>query len=62
VISRAALKAKLTDRLAYLAIPKEESDSWKSYYSPTVSRGNKIKIISERLIALSKPKPCIDDM
>ncbi|XP_008182140.1 testicular haploid expressed gene protein-like [Acyrthosiphon pisum] len=61
-ISRAALKAKLTDRLEYLAIPKQESDSWKSYYLPTVSRGNKIKTISDRLITLSNPKPCIDDM
>lgn len=62
MISRAALKAKLTDRLEYLAIPKKENDCWKSYYAPITSRGNKIKIISDRLIALSQPKPCIDDM
>lgn len=62
MISRAALKAKLTDRLEYLAIPKKENDSWESYYSPTMSRGKKIKIISDRLIALSRPRPFIDDM
>jgi len=62
VISRAALKAKLTDRLEYLAIPKTENDSWMSYYSPPMPPGNKIKIITDRLIELSRPRPFIDDM
>jgi len=62
VISRAALKAKLTNRLEYLAIPKIENDSWKSYYSPTKPAGKKIKKISDRLVTLSRPRPFIDDM
>ncbi|XP_025205197.1 testicular haploid expressed gene protein-like [Melanaphis sacchari] len=65
VISPAALKAKLTDRLEYLALPKKENVYWESYYSSTVKPEkykNKNKIISGRLIELSQPKPFIDDI
>ncbi|XP_026814716.1 testicular haploid expressed gene protein-like [Rhopalosiphum maidis] len=65
VISPAALKAKITDRLEYLSWPKIENEYWESYYFPTTSSRNykkKIKIISDRLIELSQPKPFKDDI
>jgi len=62
VISPAALKAKITDRVEYLSWPKIENEYWDSYYLPTTSsRKDKIKTISDRLIELSQPRTFKDD-
>lgn len=58
MISRAALKAKMSKRLEYLAKPRkyplcENENSIKT--RPLASEERKNKIISARLIELSKP-------